>query len=49
MDVGGGGGAASRRRQRRIPPTYEQWLEELCDLGLLVVDIDEYLDEIMDE
>ena len=30
-------------------PTYEQWLEEQCDLGLLVVDIDDYLDEIMDE
>jgi hypothetical protein len=27
----------------------EQWLEEQCDLGLLVVDIDDYLDEIMDE
>ena len=22
-------------------PTYEQWLEEQCDLGLLVVDIDD--------
>lgn len=30
-------------------PTYEQWLEEQCDLGLLVVDIDDYLDEIIDE
>ncbi len=30
-------------------PTYEQLLEEQCDLGLLVVDIDDYLDEIMDE
>jgi hypothetical protein len=29
-------------------PTYEQWLEEQCDLGLLVVDIDDYLDEITD-
>ena len=30
-------------------PTYEQWLEEQCDLGLLVVDIDDFLDEIMAE
>jgi hypothetical protein len=30
-------------------PTHEQWLEEQCDLGLLVVDIDDYLDEMMDE
>ena len=30
-------------------PTYEQWLEAQCDLGLLVVDIDDFLDEIMDE
>jgi ABC-type phosphate transport system substrate-binding protein len=30
-------------------PMYEQWLEEQCDLGLLVVDIDDILDEIMDE
>jgi hypothetical protein len=29
-------------------PTYEQWLEGQCDLGLLVVDIDDYLDEVMD-
>ena len=28
--------------------TYEQWLEEQCDLSLLVVDIDDYLDEIME-
>jgi hypothetical protein len=30
-------------------PAYEQWLEEQCDLGLLVVDIDDYLGEIMDK
>ena len=29
--------------------TYDQWLEDQCDLGLLVVDIDDYLDEILDE
>ena len=29
-------------------PTYEQLLKEQCDLGLRVVDIDDYLDEIMD-
>jgi len=27
---------------------YEQWLDEQCDRGLLVVDIDDCLDEIMD-
>jgi hypothetical protein len=35
-------------RRPRHPP-YEQWLNEQCDLGLLVVDIDDYLDEIMEE
>jgi hypothetical protein len=29
-------------------PTYDEWLEEQRDLGLLVVDIADYVDELLD-